>query len=166
MIHTRFIKLRLFPLIILVSYAGIASANTGGVAPPNLPEACSSNTKASLRQEVYGLARQDAGSAWQLVETFLCADKNRALRVFEKAHLQSIVFRIAAPTGFEEKPVEDINHELQQQLPAGRARGPSVRKEAEDLVIYYSVNDTCWDFFGLRFIDKKWQLVTLGRGCD
>ena len=94
--------------------------------------------------------------------------RTRILHVgrFEKAHTASILFRVAAPTGVEEKPVNDISNELQQQLPAGKAWGPSVRKEEEDLVIYYSINDTCWDFFGLRFVDKKWQLVTLGGGCD
>ncbi|MES2261142.1 MAG: hypothetical protein V4724_21715 [Pseudomonadota bacterium] len=119
-----------------------------------------------MRQEIYGLTKQQAESAWKLVETFLCVGKTRARRTFEKSHSETIVFRIAAPTGVEEKPVADISHELEQQLPAGKAWGPSVWKEEEDLVIYYSVNDTCWDFFGLRFIDKKWQLVTLGGGCD
>jgi hypothetical protein len=150
----------------LASIPGITSAKTDAAATPDLPAACASSTKESLRREVYGLTKKQAGSAWKLVQTFLCADKNTARRAFEKAHTASIIFRIAAPTGVEEKSVNDISNELQQQLPAGKAWGPSVRKEEEDLVIYYSINDTCWDFFGLRFVDRKWQLVTLGGGCD
>jgi hypothetical protein len=150
----------------LVGVVDIASANMNDLALSNLPRACASNIRASLRKEVYGLAKQQPIIAWKLVETFLCADKKMANRVFEKSRSESITFKFAAPTGVEEGPVEDVNHEFQQLLPAGRAWEPSVRKEEEDLVIYYSVNDTCWNFFGLRFVDKRWQLVMLGGGCD
>jgi len=166
MASTRSISLWLLFLSVLASAPRISLAHADAVGAPDLPAACAENTKASLRRDVSELAKPQAAGAWKLIETFLCADKTHARVMFEKAHSESVLFRIAAPTGVEEKPVEDINQELQNLLPARRAWGPSVRKEDEDLVIYYSISDTCWDFFGLRFVDKKWQLVTLGGGCD
>ena len=166
MASTRSIKLCFLVLVTLASIPGIASANTDAAAMSDLPEACAASTQERLRKEVWGLTKQQARSAWKLVQTFLCADKYTARQMFEKSHTASVLLRSAAPTGVEETQVEDISRELQLQLPAGKAWRPTVRKEEDDLVIYYSVNALCWNFFGLRFVEKKWQLVTLGGGCD
>lgn len=104
--------------------------------------------------------------AWQLVHDFLCSPVSAALPIFVKASVPPVTLRISDPANNEDSQVKDIAEELRRSLPAGRAWSPQARLEKRDLVVYYSIHGTCWNFFGSRFVGERWRLVLLGGGCD
>jgi hypothetical protein len=131
------------------------------------PPACASQTRGQLRRDVKKLAgRNSSDAAWRLVEVFLCGSHATALQTIEPVIAAHVTHKIATPTGVETRPLVNVNEELGRQLPSGKAWGPDVRMEDERMVVYYSIDRYCWNFFGLRFVNRRWEFDLLGGGCD
>lgn len=144
-----------------------ASADNTASDFPAEASACTPKVQARLRADVSKLAghrRPDA--ARELVTTFLCGESPHAEHFIAKASAQVVIDKVAGPSGVEVKPLRDIMRSIREQLPHSKAWNPELRLEGKDLVVYYSIDQYCWNFFGLRFIDGTWQLVLVGGGCD
>jgi hypothetical protein len=74
--------------------------------------------------------------------------------------------KVASPTVVEMSPLSNAKEELGRMLPTGKARNPNVRMEDGSMVVYYSIDAYCWNFFGIRYMNGRWKLDLLGGGCD
>lgn len=129
--------------------------------------ACTPKVQARLMADVSKLAgHRRPGAARELVSTFLCGEAPHAEQFIAKASAKVLIDKVASLSGVEEKPSRDIMRSIREQLPYSKAWNPELRLEGKDLVVYYSIDQYCWNFFGLRFIDGTWQLVLVGGGCD
>jgi hypothetical protein len=129
--------------------------------------ACTPKAEARLRADVSKqAAHRRPEAAIELVSTFLCGESPKAEHFIAKASAKVVIDKVASPSGVEEKPSRDIMRSIRAQLPHSKAWNPELRVEGEDLVVYYSIDQYCWNLFGLRFIDGTWKLVLVGGGCD
>jgi hypothetical protein len=128
--------------------------------------ACVPKIEELMRTDVFKLAgRRSPGSAWKLVNTFLCGASPGAEHFLVKASAKIVIDRSEGPSGLEEKPVQDSLRFISEQLPHAKAWNPEVSLEGQDLVVHYTSGPFCWNSFGLRFNNGIWQLVLLGKGC-
>jgi hypothetical protein len=144
-----------------------ASADNAASNFPAEASACTPKAQARMRADVSKLAgHRRPEAARELVSTFLCGESPHAEQFIAKAAAKVVIDKVASPSGVEEKPSRDFMRSIREQLPHSKAWNPQVRLEGQDLVVYYSIDQYCWNFFGLRFIDGTWQLVLVGGGCD
>jgi hypothetical protein len=156
----------LVSVILVVSSASVSADDAVGNFQAEA-SACTPKAQARMKSVVSELAghrRPDA--AWELVSTFLCGESPNAEQIIAKASAKVVIGKVASPSGVEEKPSRDIMRSIREQLPHSKAWNPELRLEGQDLVVYYSIDQYCWNFFGLRFIDGMWQFVLWGGGCD
>lgn len=150
----------------LFTSACVAAADAASGLPYKV-SSCVPETQSPLRTDASKLAgRRSPEAAWQLINTFLCGSSPSAEHSLVKASAKVVIDRTVSPSGVEEKPVHDIFRSISEQLPHAKAWNTEVRLEGRDLVVYYSVDQYCWNFFGIRFDHGTWQLVLLGGGCD
>jgi hypothetical protein len=148
--------------MLLAASAGNAASNFSAET-----SACTPKSQARLRADVSKLAgHRRPEAARELVSTFLCGESPKAEQFIAKASGKVVIDKVASPSGVEEKPSRDIMRSIREQLPHSKAWNPELRLEGQDLVVYYSIDQYCWNFFGLRFIDSTWQLVMVGGGCE
>lgn len=144
-----------------------ASADDAASNFPAEASACTPKVQARLRADVSKLAgRRRPEAARELVSTFLCGESPNAERFIAKASAKVVIDKVASPSGVEQRPSSDIMRSIREQLPHSKAWNPELRLEGQDLVVYYSIDQYCWNFFGLRFIEGMWRLVLVGGGCD
>jgi len=130
--------------------------------------ACAANVRIELQNSLLKLGIKEADKAWQIIDTLICAPRNESTRSTIRAVMAKRIKEDFASTGdlpSFEMVVPDAQI-IERVMRDGEAWKAQVRKETDNVIVQYFVDEACVRDVTLRYYNSKWLIYGIGMACD
>jgi len=132
------------------------------------PNACAANVRVELQNSLLKLDIKEADKAWQIIDALICAPRNESTRNAVRVVMAKRIKEDFASTGdlpsFE--MVVPNAQIIERVIRDGEAWKAQVRKESDNVIVQYFVDEACVRDVTLRYFKSKWLIYGIGMACD